>query len=85
MQEADRSESDVVGLIAAEARRHAHRPQAQYFNVLMALRTDRMRGHPPAEAYLDHFLTEGWEIAAIAMMEPSNRDLATYSSFGVPT
>lgn len=59
--------------------------QSANFNVLLALRTDRVGGLPAAEDYLSHFVTQGWRIESLALPSPTGRDERLYRHFGAPT
>lgn len=62
LQEAGKTPEQVVKEIARESARLQRNAKIQsgYFNVLLAIRTNRFRGMPRADEYLSHFVAQGW-------------------------
>ena len=86
LQEARKTPEKSVGIITSQAARIDHQKgiRSAHFNVLLALRTDQTKNLPPAEDYLSHFLTRGWQIVSLALLSPNKRDKRTYPLFGAP-
>jgi hypothetical protein len=56
-----------------------------YANLLVAIRTDKINGLPPATDYLSYFVTSGWDLESIVILDYDGRKHASYHEFGVPT
>jgi hypothetical protein len=88
-QEAGEPPEGVVKFIRQQnlqfERRGGRRIVAAYFNVLTALRTDRLGRFPPAEDYLSHFVKQDWHIESLALLSPTDADEGLYHRFGAPT
>ncbi len=87
LQEAGKSPNAAVKEILSEARRLQRSNstiQSAYFNVLLALRTDRFRRMQRADEYLSHFVAQNWQIMSLALLSPDSRDEQVYTRFGAP-
>lgn len=88
LQEANKSVAAAVKMFQPEMRGNARKASAitsQYFNILFALRTDRINGLPLAHEYLTQFIKRGWKLESLVVLSPTRSDLAVYRRFGVPT
>lgn len=86
-QEAKETPQQVIKFIAREARKLERQNPAvtsAYFNVLIALRTDRTNGLPAADVYLSHFVQQDYQIRSIALLSPGTKDERLYRRFGAP-
>jgi hypothetical protein len=87
LQEAKRSVQEVL----RETKRVASRLETDeglsigYLNVLFAIRTDKIRGLPPASEYLSEFVRAGWILESLAILNYNERKHGHYYSFGAPT
>jgi hypothetical protein len=86
-QEAGESPDDVVKFVKQKASGFQKRAGivTAYFNVLIALRTDKLGQLPTAEDYLSHFVKQDWRIESLALLSPTSRDENLYHRFGAPT
>jgi hypothetical protein len=86
--EARQTPDQVIRTIKQQNSQLENRPNprinAGYFNVLMALRTDRLGTFPIAADYLSRFVALGWTIESLALLSPEDRDVALYHRFGAP-
>ena len=87
LQEAGKTPQQSVKEIVSESARvrRSVKIQSGYFNVLLALRTDRFRGRPRADDYLSHFVAQHWQIESLALLSPDRHDERVYRRFGAPT
>lgn len=88
LQEANKSADDAIKIFEAQARSAAAKPPmitSQHFNILLALRTDRINSLPPAYEYLTKFINRGWQLESLVVLCPTSSDVLTYRRFGVPT
>jgi hypothetical protein len=88
LQEANKSVTDAIKIFESLSRSDSRkRPviAAQYFNVLLALRTDRINGLPPAYEYLTQFIKRHWRLESLVVLSPTSSDRPVYRRFGVPT
>jgi hypothetical protein len=85
LQEANKTPEEAVRIVQNQI---AHTPtgiRSGYFNILLALRTDRFRGLPTADHYLSYFVARNWHIEALALLSPTTKDERVYRFFGAPT
>jgi hypothetical protein len=87
LQEGGKSPKEAAKEIGRECARVERRAniQAAYFNVLLAIRTDRFEEMPKADEYLSYFVGQGWQIESLVLLSPNGRDTDLYRHFGVPT
>lgn len=70
---------------AAKILQRRHKLVLSDFNVLVAIRTDRMNGFPPAKDYLSDFVRDGWSLESLAVLNYDERSHGVYYAFGAPT
>lgn len=89
LQEGNKTPEAALKIIVTQYDRDQRRSPAissAYFNVLLALRTDRLSaGLPAAHHYLSYFISKGWQLESLAMLGPSLPEERPYKRFGVPT
>jgi hypothetical protein len=83
VQEAQRSPEVAVEKILKAARTRQSKGIFAFHNVLLALRSDNQTGFPIAEEYLRHFITIGWELQSLVLLEEAS-EYDRYARFGVP-
>jgi hypothetical protein len=85
-QDARQSPEETVKFLKRQSSQFdSDRPIAgAYFNVLLALRTDRKGNLPVAAEYLSSFVRQGWIIESLALLSPTDRDEDLYHRFGAP-
>jgi len=86
LQEAGKIPPQAVTEIGRESAKtqKSVRIKSEYFNVLLALRTDSYRGMPRAFEYLSHFVNNGWQIESLVLLRQTDADENIYRRFGVP-
>jgi hypothetical protein len=88
LQEAKKTVADAIRIFESQARSESRKSPTivlQSFNVLLALRTDRINKLPPAYEYLTRFIDRGWQLERLAILSPTPADRAVYRRFGTPT
>lgn len=87
LQEAKRSPADVL----KDTERTIKTLQKKrgfsigYLNLLLAIRTDRINGLPPASEYLSHFNKAGWSLESLVILGYDGKKHFQYYDFGAPT
>jgi hypothetical protein len=86
LQEAGKTPQQAAKEIARESARVQRRVNIRsgYFNVLLAIRTDRFHGLQRADDYLSYFVSQHWQIESLALLTPDRRDEDVYWRFGAP-
>jgi hypothetical protein len=86
LQEARRSPEQVVSdtLKVARDLQKKHAFSICYLNLLVAIRTDVIRGLPPASYYLSHFVQSGWSLESLVILDYEVRKHFRYYAFGAP-
>jgi hypothetical protein len=84
VQEADRSPAFSADKIEKAAASLDQKTPIAYYNVLLALRSDSIGGHPTAAGYLSHYVRSGWDLQSLILLDMS-AEYWRYARFGVPT
>jgi hypothetical protein len=86
LQEAGKSPQQAVREITRESSRSQRKLKirSNYFNVLLALRTDQFRRMPRAHEYLSHFVDQRWQIESLVLFSSADSEERIYRQFGVP-
>jgi hypothetical protein len=87
LQEAKRSPEKVV----SDTKKTADKLQKSsgfsigYLNLLLAIRTDKINGLPPATEYLSYFVKSGWSLESLVILDYDETKHSQYYNFGAPT
>jgi hypothetical protein len=84
VQEAGTTPEESASKALANARRKSNQAAIQQYNLLLALRSDSIKGLPTAREYLSYYLSCGWEIVSLALLDMA-AEYDRYADIGAPT